>query len=212
MILYDYPLSSASYRVRIGLALKGIVVSVVSKRLRENEHQAGDYLALNPQGFVPALALDDQVTVLTQSLAILEYLEEMHPEPALLPRAPAARAHVRALCQLIACDVHPLNNLRVLRYLERDLALGAEARTRWYGHWVTAGLTAFEAFLQRAPARYCCGDTPTLADVCLVPQVFNARRFAVDLSPFPRVVAVDAACALLPAFARAAPHQASSTR
>jgi maleylacetoacetate isomerase len=210
VILYEYALSSASYRVRIALALKGLTARSVSIRLREDEQRSGDYLALNPQGFVPALALGDEPggTVLTQSLAILEYLEETHPEPALLPRDPAARAHTRALCELIACDVHPLNNLRVLRYLERELGLGEEARRRWYAHWVSEGFTAFEQWLSRsAPQRYCCGDAPTLADVCLVPQVANARRFSVDLTPFSRIVAIDAACALIPAFAGAAPRK-----
>jgi maleylacetoacetate isomerase len=220
MILYDYPLSSASYRVRIALALKGIPVQRITKNLRTDEHLAADYRALNPQGFVPALVLDEaaappaapgagSVPVLTQSLAILEYLEETHPEPPLLPREPAARAATRALCQVIACDVHPLNNLRVLRYLERELALDEAARRRWYAHWVSVGLEAFERLLTRQPAgRYCCGDSPTLADVCLVPQVFNARRFAVDLASVPRIVAIDAACAELAAFASAAPPKA----
>lgn len=205
MILYDYPLSSASYRVRIGLALKGLHATSVRKHLKSGEQRRADYLEINPQGFVPALVLDDG-TVLTQSLAILEYLEEAHPSPALLPRAKVARARVRALCELIACDVHPLNNLRVLEYLERELRVAQEARSRWYAHWILQGFEALERFLERAGAPFCCGDAPSLADVCLVPQVFNARRFAVDLASYPRIVAVDAACRALPAFAAAAPE------
>lgn len=209
MILYDYPLSSASYRVRIALALKGLSVTTVIQPLRDGAHRRPEYLEVNPQGFVPALVLDDG-TVLTQSLAIIEYLEELHPEPPLLPRVPAARARVRALCELIACDVHPLNNLRVLKYLEGELGASRESRDRWYHHWITEGFAALERWLERRPATdFCASDAPSLADVCLVPQVFNARRFAVDLKPFPRIVAADAACRALPAFAQAAPEMST---
>ena len=208
MILYGYPLSSASYRVRIALALKGLEVDTVTKRLRQGEHRQADFLQLNPQGFVPALGLDDG-EVLTQSIAIIEYLEEMHPHPPLLPQAPAARARVRSLSLLIACDVHPLNNLRVLQYLEAQLGLAQSARDAWYHHWVHAGFAAFEQALARdsSAGRFCHGESPTMADLCLVPQVFNARRFAVDLSPYPRIVAIDAACREIPAFAAAAPQR-----
>jgi len=205
MILYGYALSSASYRVRIALALKNLLVTHVSKQLRLGEHRQADFLQLNPQGFVPALSLDDG-RVLTQSIAIIEYLEEMYPEPKLLPALPAERAEVRAICQLIACDVHPLNNLRVLKYLEGPLGQDKAARDAWYRHWVQAGFEALEEFLARTAGRYCWGDAPSMADVCLVPQVFNARRFAVDLTPYPRIVAVDAACRDIPAFASAAPE------
>jgi maleylpyruvate isomerase len=208
VILYGYPLSSASYRVRIALALKNVDVTTVNKRLREGEHRQADYLRLNSQGFVPALELDDG-EVLTQSMAIIEYLEETYPDPPLLPRDAAARAHVRALCQLIACDVHPLNNLRVLQYLEGPLGLPRDARDAWYRHWVSEGFTALERTLARGGAgragAYCCGDGVSMADVCLVPQVFNARRFEVDLTAFPSIVKIDAACRELAAFAGAAP-------
>ncbi|MGO8828677.1 MAG: maleylacetoacetate isomerase [Steroidobacteraceae bacterium] len=213
MILYGYPLSSASYRVRIALNLKGLEAAAVTKRLRQGEHRQADFLQLNPQGFVPALGLEDGV-VLTQSIAIIEYLEEMHPHPPLLPQAPAARARVRSLSLLIACDVHPLNNLRVLQYLEARLGLDQSARDAWYHHWVHAGFAALEQTLARdSPAgRFCHGGTPSMADVCLVPQVFNARRFAVDLNPYPRIVAIDAACREIPAFAAAAPERQAPER
>ena len=208
MILYGYPLSSASYRVRIALALKGLDVTTVNKELRRGEHRQTDFLQINSQGFVPALSLDDG-QVLTQSMAIIEYLEEIHPQPPLLPEAPAARARVRALCQLIACDVHPLNNLRVLKYLEGPLALEQSTRDAWYHHWVRAGFEALELSLARDSdaGRFCYGDSPSMADVCLVPQVFNARRYALDLTPYPRIVAIDAACRAIPAFQVAAPER-----
>jgi maleylpyruvate isomerase len=207
MILYGYSLSSASYRVRIALALKGIEVTALDKQLRLGEHRQADFLKLNSQGFVPALGLDDG-QVLTQSMAIIEYLDEVYKEPPLLPKAPAARAHVRALAQLIACDVHPLNNLRVLKYLEGPLELPKSARDAWYHHWIQVGFEALEQRFARDDAgRFCHGDSVSLADVCLVPQVFNARRFAVDLTPYPRVVAIDAACRDIPAFAAAAPER-----
>jgi maleylpyruvate isomerase len=222
MILYGYPLSSASYRVRIALVLKGLEVTAVTKQLRRGEHRQEDYLRLNPQGFVPALELDDG-QVLTQSLAIIEYLEENYPDPPLLPASPEARARVRALCQLITSDVHPLNNLRVLKYLEEQLHLDKSVRDAWYRHWIEAGFAALEQWLEKdssggpgsgprlAGARpagpFCYGNSPGMADACLVPQVFNARRFAVDLTPYPRIVAIDAACRELPAFERAAPER-----
>ncbi|HUE09751.1 MAG TPA: maleylacetoacetate isomerase [Steroidobacteraceae bacterium] len=208
MILYGYPLSSASYRVRIALALKGLDVTTVHKELRRGEHRQADFLQINSQGFVPALSLDDG-HVLTQSMAIIEYLEEIYPQPPLLPKAPAARARVRALCQLIACDVHPLNNLRVLKYLEGPLALEQSTRDAWYHHWVRAGFEALEMSLARdsGAGRYCYDDSLSMADVCLVPQVFNARRYALDLTPYPRIVAIDAACRAIPAFQVAAPER-----
>jgi maleylpyruvate isomerase len=208
MILYNYALSSASYRVRIALALKGLQVSSVMLDLRAGEQRLEKYLQVNAQGFVPALTLDDGA-VLTQSVAIIEYLDEMHPHPPLLPEAPLARARVRALTQAIICDVHPLNNLRVLRYLEDDLHHDKAARETWYRHWVQLGFSALERWLVRdgATGRFCHGDAPTIADVCLVPQVFNARRFAVDLTPYPRIVGIDAACRELSAFQGAAPDR-----
>jgi len=208
MILYNYALSSASYRVRIALALKGLHVNSVTLDLRAGEQRLEKYLQVNVQGFVPALTLDDGA-VLTQSVAIIEYLDEMHPHPPLLPEAPLARARVRALTQAIICDVHPLNNLRVLRYLEDDLHQDKAVRDTWYRHWVQLGFSALERWLVRddATGRFCHGDAPTIADVCLVPQVFNARRFAVDMTPYPRIVGIDAACRELGEFQDAAPDR-----
>jgi len=208
MILYGYALSSASYRVRIALGLKRLQFTSIPLDLRSGEQRLEGYLRINSQGFVPALALDDG-TVLTQSAAIIEYLDEIHADPPLLPTAPLARARVRALSQAITCDVHPLNNLRVLQYLERDLGHDKTLRDAWYGHWVRMGFDAIERRLVRdaETGRFCHGDAPTLADVCLVPQVFNARRFAVDLGPYPRIVGIDAACRELPEFQAAAPDR-----
>jgi maleylacetoacetate isomerase/maleylpyruvate isomerase len=208
LTLYGYPLSSAAYRVRIALALKGVLVSTVNKHLRRGEHRQKDFLKINPQGFVPVLAMEDG-TVLTQSLAIIEWLEESHPRPALLPADRSARARVRGLCQLIACDIHPLNNLRVMQYLESTLNVGQAGREEWYRHWVATGFAALEDALGRdaSRGRFCFGDQPGMADVCLVPQIYNARRYSVDLTPYPRIVAIDAACGELPAFAGAAPEK-----
>ena len=208
MILYGHALSSASYRVRIALNLKGLKFTSVLLDLRAGEQRHEKFLQINSQGFVPALALDDG-TVLTQSAAIVEYLDEIHPRPPLLPQAPAARARVRALSQAVTCDVHPLNNLRVLQYLEKDLGHEKAARDAWYGHWVRLGFDALERRLAQdaETGRLCHGDAPTLADVCLVPQVFNARRFAVDLEVYPRIVGIDAACREIPEFQSAAPDR-----
>lgn len=207
MILYGYNLSSASYRVRIALNLKKLPYTSVLKNLRAGEHRLSDFLSINMQGFVPALGLDDGA-VLTQSAAIIEYLDEIHPEPPLLPAEPLARARVRALTQAITCDLHPLNNLRVLRYLEDKLTLDKATRDAWYRHWVEVGFDALERWLVRdAATGLCChGNSPTLADICLVPQVFNARRFAVDMNPYPRISGIDAVCRELPAFRSAAPE------
>ena len=205
MILYNYSLSSAAYRVRIALAVKDIAVTTVTESLRDNEHQREEFLRINPQGFVPALGLDNGST-LTQSLAIIEYLDETHPEPPLLPKEPVARARVRAFAQTIACDIHPLNNLRVLRYLEGTLGQDRVGRDRWYGHWIRAGFEAMERSLTSHAGRFSFGDAVTMADVCLVPQVFNARRFSVDIDAFPQILRIDAACRELPAFQGAAPQ------
>lgn len=207
MILYGYGLSSASFRVRIALAMKSIPYTNVIKNLRVGEHRLGDFLAINAQGFVPALGLDDGA-ILTQSLAIIEYLDETHPEPALLPADPIERARVRALSQTITSDVHPLNNLRVLRYLEEKLTLDKATRDAWYRHWIQVGFDALERSLTNDPAtgRYCHGNAVTVADICLVPQVFNARRFTVDLHNYPRIVGIDAACRELAAFQESAPQ------
>ena len=207
MRLYDYFRSSAAYRVRIALNLKGIRPDERTfVHLRMGSQRGHDYLALNPQGLVPALALDDGA-VLTQSLAIVEYLDETHPEPPLLPADPVERARVRAIALSIACDIHPLNNLRVLNYLIGTLGISREQKDGWYRYWIDVGFEALEKSLarDRATGRFCHGDAPTLADVCLVPQLANARRFEIDLSPYPTLIRIESACQALPAFADAAP-------
>lgn len=206
MLLHDYHRSSAAYRVRIALNLKGLVAGRSFVHLRRGEQRAPGFLGLNPQGFVPVL--EDGDRLLTQSLAIIEYLEERHPEPALLPPAAGDRAWVRAVALAIACDIHPLNNLRVLRYLESELHADEAARDAWYRHWIAEGFAALEPQLAaRAAGPFCLGDRPTLADVCLVPQVANARRFRVPLDAYPRIVAIDAACLALAAFDLARPER-----
>ena len=208
MQLYSYFRSSAAYRVRIALNLKGLDHEIVPVHLlKDGGQQLQDpYVALNPTALVPTLV--DGGLVLTQSMAIVEYLEETHPEPPLLPPDVAGRARVRALAQTIACDIHPLNNLRVLKYLKRQLGVDEEAKNGWYRHWAETGLQSVEAMLAQSPrtSRYCHGDTPTLADICLVPQVANARRFGCRLDFMPEVLRIDAACRELPAFQQAAPE------
>lgn len=208
MILYGYALSSATFRVRIALALKNIPYTSVIKNLRVGEHRLAEYLSINAQGFVPALQTDD-ADVLTQSVAIMEYLDEQYPDPPLLPHDAVARARVRSISHTITSDIHPLNNLRVLRYLEDKLSLDKATRDAWYRHWIELGFEALERWLTRDPAtgRFCHGDSVTMADLCLVPQVFNARRFSVDLLPYPRIVAIDANCRESPAFQNAAPDK-----
>ena len=205
MKLYTYFRSSAAYRVRIALALKGIAYEAIPIHLTKNggAQNAPEFRAVNPQGRVPALALDNG-DVLTQSLAIIEYLDETHPKPPLLPADPIERAKVRALADLIACDIHPLNNLIALQYLRRELKHEQGAIDTWYHHWIVQGFAALEAMLKPGP--YSFGREVTLADVCLVPQVFNARRLKVPLDKFPNIVAVDAACLKLPAFDKARPE------
>ena len=209
MKLYDYFRSSAAYRVRIALNLKGIAPDERTfVHLRMGNQRAQDYLALNPQGLVPALALDDG-HVLTQSLAIIEYLDETHPAPPFLPAEPAARARVRAIALAITCEIHPLNNLRVLNYLIGTLGVAREQKDGWYKYWVDVGFEALERKLahEKETARFCHGDAPTLADICLVPQMANARRFEIDLSPYPTLMRIESACNALPAFAAAAPER-----
>lgn len=205
MILHDYWRSSAAFRVRIALGLKGIDWESRPVHLVKGEQRAAGHLARHPLGLVPVL--EDGALTLTQSLAIIEYLEETHPAPPLLPAAPAERAWVRALALAVACDIHPLNNLRVLGWLERELGADAAARSRWYAHWVSEGLAAIERVLaaRPGPGPYCLGEAPTLADVCLVPQVFNAWRYKVPVEPYPRVLAVVERCMRLDAFDRAQP-------
>ena len=206
MKLYDYFRSSAAYRVRIALNLKGLEPQREFVHLRRGAQRSDDYRTLNPQRPVPALALDGG-SVLTQSLAILEYLEETHPTPPLLPTGAEARARVRAIALAIACDIHPLHDLRVLDYRTGTLGVSREAKDGWYKYWIDVGFEALERQLARDPAtgRCCHGDVPTLADVCLVPQMANARRFDIDVSPYPTLVRIDAALNQVPAFADAAP-------
>ena len=209
MRLYSYFRSSAAYRVRIGFALKGVVPEYAPVHLlRGGGEQHGDWFrAKNPQGLVPALELDDG-TVLTQSLAILEWLDETVPEPPLLPRSAVERARVRSLALVVACEVHPLNNSRVLTYLTGTLGVSEEQRLDWIRHWIEIGLRAFEDRVASAPetGQFCHGDAPTLADVCLVPQLFNARRFGCDLAGMPTLSRIEGACLALPAFDRARPE------
>jgi maleylpyruvate isomerase len=206
LTLHGYFRSSAAWRVRIALALKGVDAAQASHHLRRNEQLAADYVRLNPQGLVPALEVAGQ-GVLTQSLAIVEWLDETQPGPTLLPGDPWGRARVRSLAAIIACDVHPIQNLRVLQYLKRTLGQEQAAIDAWARHWIGLGLAAFETRLaEPATGRFCHGDAPGLADLCLVPQLGNARRFGTDLTPYPRVLAVEAACLALEAFRVAAPE------
>jgi maleylacetoacetate isomerase/maleylpyruvate isomerase len=205
MKLYNYFRSSASFRVRIALEFKGLPYEYVPVHLLKGDQRQPPYASRAASMLVPALETDAG-DVLEQSLAIIEYLEEVHPEPALLPTQALQRAQVRALAQLIACEIHPLNNLRVLKYLVHELKLDDAAKNAWYRHWVRTGLEAFERELARvAPSDYCVGDTPTLADCCLVPQIFNARRFDVDLRGLPRTTAAFEQCMRHAAFQKAQP-------
>ena len=208
MVLYTYFRSSASYRVRIALELKGLAykpVPVHLVRCGGKQHSAA-FAALNPAELVPVLV--DGSATLTQSLPIIEYLEEIHPAPALLPADAAGRARVRAIAQTIACEIHPLNNLRVLQRLEVTLGASAQAKSEWYAHWVALGFAALESMLSQSAATglYCHGDTPTLADCCLVPQIYNAERFGISLTPYPTLARIGQACMRLEAFQRAAPE------
>ena len=204
MKLYNYFRSSASFRVRIALNLKGLPFEYIPVHLAKGEHKLPAYTEISADGLVPLL--DDGQHRLSQSMAIIEYLDETHPTPALLPASAWERARVRALAQSIACEIHPLNNLRVLKYLTRELKVDEDTKNTWYRHWVREGLEAFERQLAQAPqARFCHGDTPTLADCCLVPQIFNAKRFDTPLDGLPRTMAVFDACMQLDAFQKAQP-------
>ena len=207
MQLYSFFRSGTSHRLRIALNLKGLATEYVAVDLRTEAHQSADYKALNPQGLVPTLVKDGKV--MTQSPAIIEWLEETHPTPALLPTSPDDRAHVRALAAMVACDIHPINNRRILEYLRHTLKTDEAAINTWCGHWITQGFDAFEAILAADPKRagFSFGDRPGLADVYLVPQVESARRFKLDMARWPLITAVDAACMALEAFQKAAPAQ-----
>lgn len=208
LTLHSYFRSSASYRVRIALNLKGLPFEYVPVHLLKGggEQRTPQYQALNPAQLVPTLV--DGALALSQSLAIMEYLEEIHPEPALLPADALGRARVRALAQSIACEIHPLNNLRVLQYLEQELKLDEATRANWYRHWITLGFTAIEAMLtdSSATGMFCQGDRPGLADCCLIPQIANSRRYDTPLENFPTIRRIEASCLALPAFQRAAPQ------
>jgi maleylacetoacetate isomerase len=205
MKLYNYFRSSASFRVRIALELKGLSYDYVPVHLVKGEHRNESYAAVSASALVPTLETDEGAH-LSQSMAIIEYLDEMHPQTALLPPDALGRARVRALSQLISCDIHPLNNLRVLKYLVRELKVDEEAKNTWYRHWVRVGLEAFERELARLPeCAFCYGDSPGMADCCLVPQIFNGRRVNTNFDGLPRTMAAFEACMNLPAFQKAQP-------
>lgn len=204
MQLYSFCFSSTSYRVRIALSLKGLEYDYLGVNLRAGEHRTPSYIELNPAKGVPVLVTDsgDQIT---QSMAILNYLEECYPQPALLPAEALDRARVLELCNIIACDMHPVNNLRILAYIQGELGASDAQKDAWYQHWIAEGMSAVEALLNRHGfGEFCFGDVPTLADVCLIPQVTNALRFNCDMSAYPRAMAIYNHCIALPEFDRAA--------
>ena len=210
MKLYSYFRSSAAFRVRIGMNLKGLSYTQIPVNLLDSEQLSDSYRAHNAQGLVPALALDDG-TVMAQSMAILEWLEEAHPEPPLLPKDALDRAYVRGLCQHIACDVHPLNNMSVTNYLKEDLGADSEAIHRWYTRWMHRGFSAIEAQVSGGNGRFCHGDTPGMTDCLLIPQMFNAFRFEVDMTPFPTLRSIYDHCYSLDAFIDANPANQPDT-
>jgi maleylpyruvate isomerase len=204
--LFTYFRSSAAFRVRIALNLKGLAYEPVFVHLAKGEHRKPQYAGVYPQGLLPTLV--DEAGALSQSLAIIEYLEETHPRPALLPGDPAGRARVRSLSLLVACEIHPLNNLRTLQHLKRALGQSEDQVNAWYRHWIADGFAKLEADLTRGgTGRFCHGDSPTMADCCLVPQVFNAQRYQSDLAPYPTVMRIFDACMRLEAFDRAQPSK-----
>lgn len=208
LILYSYFRSTAAYRVRIALNLKGLRYTIRPINLVRGggEHHTAEYLERNPQGLIPSLIDGDRT--IQQSLAIVEYLEERFPRPPLLPTDPADRAYVRGLALMVSCDIHPLNNLRVMAFLGERFGVDEAGRMDWYHHWLRFGFDAIERQLRAEPRRgtYCLGDSPSLADVCLVAQLFNARRFGFDLAPYPILLQIDERCRSIPAFAEAAPE------
>jgi maleylacetoacetate isomerase len=204
-VLYDYFRSSASYRVRIALNLKGVDYGQRPINLAEGAQKNGNYRALNPQGFVPMLEIDG--VRLTQSLSIIVYLDQKFREPPLMPADPADAAHVRSLALTVACDIHPLNNLRVLKYLKNNLGVSEEAKDEWYRHWVAEGLAALEEMARPRAGAFLFGDQPTIADVCLVPQLYNARRFSVPIADYPTLRRADETASAHAAFAAAHPDR-----
>ncbi len=204
MKLYDYFRSSASYRVRIGLALKNLPFEDVMIDLRTGAQNDATYTSIAASGLVPALVTDDGA-VLGQSLAMLRYLDRLHPEPALFPADPLQEAYAMEMALTIACDIHPLNNLRVLQYVQHDLGVDQSAKDKWYSHWVQKGFATLERLVSQRGGEYCLGHTLSIADVCLAPQMLNARRFKVDISAFPKLLAIDARLMVLDAFRKAAP-------
>jgi maleylacetoacetate isomerase len=204
--LYTYFRSSAAFRVRIALNLKGLAYQPVFVHLAKGEHRAPAYAKVNPQALVPTLELDDG-TRLNQSLAIIEFLDEKHAQPALIPREGKARARVRSLSYLIASEIHPVNNLRVLQHLKRALGQNEDQINAWYRHWIADGLAKLEAELASSKGKFCHGDEPTMVDCCLVPQIFNARRYNSDLAPYPNTMRAFEACMKLEAFDRAQPSK-----
>jgi maleylacetoacetate isomerase len=203
--LYTYFRSSAAFRVRIALNLKGLKYEPVFVHLAKGEHRAAQFAEVNAQALLPTLELDDG-TRLNQSLAIIEYLDEKHSQPALVPKEPLARARVRSLSYLVAAEIHPLNNLRVLQHLKR-IGQTQEQIDTWYRHWIADGLAKFEADVKGGAGKFCHGDAPTMADCCLVPQIFNAKRFNSDLAPYPTTMRIFDACMKLEAFDRAQPSK-----
>lgn len=205
-ILHNYFNSTTSVRVRVALVMKGLEYSYKGYALLPNAHKSAAYLKLNRQGLVPALEINDG-TIITQSMAILEYLEETHPEPALLPKDALGRARVRSLSHIISVDIHPVNNLRILRYLENEFRADAKAKTQWFHEWAHAGFKALETRLttEVQTGRFCHGDTPTMADICLYGQMFNNARFGLDMVNYPTAVRIYEECCTLPAFIAAAP-------
>jgi len=204
-VLYEAPRSSAAYRARIALNLKGVDYESRPVDLLGGEQKGAEYRELNPQGLVPMLEIDGHR--LTQSLAIIVYLDQVFPDPPLVPRDPADGAHVRAMALSVACDIHPLNNLRVLKYLRGELGEAQENIDRWYAHWIHEGLSGLEAMAKAGAGRFLFGDEPTIADVCLVPQLFNARRFNVPIDDYPTLLRADANANKLDAFAAAHPDR-----
>ena len=204
--LYNYFRSSTSYRVRIALRLKGLDFEYIPIHLRKHDQDSPEYRKLNAQGLVPTLVLEGEEP-LTQSLAIIEYLDERFPEPRLLPDDIAGRMAVRRLAQMIAVDIHPINNLRVLRYIRKHFGADDAATAVWFGHWVREGFAPLEASLTATAGRFCYGDTVSMADLCLVPQVANSERFAVDMSPYPNIMRIYENCMEIPAFAESAPER-----